>query len=123
MERRWAIWPRGTPRWPPQTRHATSWSRGLIRGVRKQVEELVAAIAAERGGAAAAADEAARDRRLVDRLTDIRSARADDRQGDATDIAYGEAFREADIDVDALSSEEAGRRIKARPAEIATPWP
>ena len=61
-----------------------------------------------------------RDRRLVDRLADIRSARADDRQGDATDIAYGEAFREAEIDVDALSSEEAGRRIKARPTEIAS---
>ena len=93
---------------------------GVDPSVRKQVEDLVAAIAAERGRAAAAADEAARDRRLVDRLTDIRSARADDRQGDATDIAYGEAFREADIDVDALSSEEAGRRIKARPAEIAS---
>ena len=93
---------------------------GVEPGVRKQVEELVAAIAAERGRAAAAADEAARDRRLVDRLTDIRSARADDRQGDGTDVAYGDAFREADIDVDVLTAEEAGRRIKARPAEIAT---
>ena len=40
--------------------------------------------------------------------------------GDGTDAAYAAAFREAGIDPDALTPEEAGRRIKARPPEIAT---
>ena len=93
---------------------------GVEPGVREQVEDLVAEVAADRGRAAAAAEAAARDRRLLDRLTDIRSARADDRLGDNTDAAYREAFREAGIDPDALTPEEAGRRIKARPPEIAT---
>ncbi len=93
---------------------------GVEPGVRKQVDELAAEVAADRGLAVAAAEAATRDRRLLDRLTDIRSARADDRLGDNTDAAYREAFREADIDPDVLTAEEAGRRIKARPAEIAT---
>ena len=93
---------------------------GVEPGVRKQVEELVAEVAADRGRAAEAAEAAARDRRLLDRLADIRSARADDRLGDGTDAAYVDAFRDAGIDPDTLAPEEAGDRIKARPPEIAT---
>ena len=40
-------------------------------------------------------DGAERDRRLLDRLVDIRSANADDPDGTATDAAYADAFREA----------------------------
>jgi serine/threonine-protein kinase len=89
-------------------------------GVRDQVESLAAGVLAERGRAVAAAEAAARDRRLLDRLSDIRSAKADDRLGDSTDVAYGAAFRETGMDPDKLSPEEVGRRIKARPPEIAT---
>ena len=92
---------------------------GVEPGVRKQVEDLAAEVAADRGRAAEAAEAAARDRRLLDRLADIRSARADDRLGDNTDAAYREAFREVGIDPDALAPEEVGRRIQARPPEIA----
>ena len=93
---------------------------GVEPGVRKQVDELAAEVAADRGLAVAAAEAATRDRRLLDHLTDIRSARVDDRLGDNTDAAYREAFREADIDPDVLTAEVASRRIKDRPAEIAT---
>ncbi|MFO0891546.1 MAG: tetratricopeptide repeat protein [Isosphaeraceae bacterium] len=87
--------------------------------VRKHAEDLAAEIATGRARAEAAAEAAQRDRRLLDRLADIRSARADDRLGDRTDAAYAEAFREASIDPDAMGPEEAGRRIKERPPEVA----
>jgi serine/threonine-protein kinase len=93
---------------------------GVDPGVRKQVEELAAAVAAERGRAEVAAEAAERDRRLLDRLADIRSARADDRMGDGTDASYAEAFREARIDPDSLRPEAASQRIKDRPPETAT---
>ena len=60
-------------------------------------------------------DGAERDRRLLDRLVDIRSAKADDPDGSATDAAYADAFRDAGIDLAALPPAEAGARIKARP--------
>ena len=56
----------------------------------------------------------------MDRLVDIRSAEADDQGGWSTDTAYADAFREAGLDIAALSTEEAARRIRARPAEVAT---
>ncbi len=93
---------------------------GVEPGLRTQVGGLLVELAAERGGAKAAAEAAERDRRLLDRLADIRSARADDRVGDGTGAAYGAAFREAGIDLDELTPEEAGNRIKARPAASAT---
>jgi len=93
---------------------------GVESGVWEQVEAMIADLAAARGRAAAAAEAAARDRRLIDRLTDIRSARADDRLGDSADAAYRDTFREAGIDPDNLSSDEAGHRIKARPSEVAS---
>jgi eukaryotic-like serine/threonine-protein kinase len=93
---------------------------GVEPGVSKHVEQLAAEIAVDRGEAAHAAEAAARDGRLLDRLTDIRSARADDRLGDNTDAAYSQAFRDSGIDVDVLAADEAGRRINARPREIAT---
>ena len=93
---------------------------GVESGVREQVEAMIADLAAARGRAAEAAEAAARDRRLIDRLTDIRSARADDRLGDSTVAAYGDTFHVAGIDPDNLSPEEAGHRIKARPSEVAS---
>jgi serine/threonine-protein kinase len=77
-------------------------------GVRRRVESL-------RDEAQAGADAADRDRKLLDDLVDIRSAKIDDPDGSAIDAAYAGAFREAGIDVAQLSPEEAGERIKARP--------
>ncbi len=79
-----------------------------------------AELAAERQQAEAAARAAERDRTLLDRLVDIRSAEADDRGGWSTDAAYADAFREAGLDVAALSAEEAAKRIRARPPEVVT---
>ena len=67
----------------------------------------------------AGSDGAERDRRLLDRLVDIRSAKADDPDGSATDAAYADAFQEAGIDLAALPPAEAGARIKARPPATA----
>ncbi len=93
--RRWATWPRGTPRWPPPRRRATSWSRASSRACGSRSRTWPPTSPPSAAGPAAAAEAAGRDRRLLDRLTDIRSAKADDRLGDGTDAAYGDAFREA----------------------------
>jgi len=59
-------------------------------------------------------DAAQRDRALLDRLVEIRSAKADDRDGSATDAAYATAFRETGIDLVRLAPAEAAAKIKAR---------
>ena len=63
-------------------------------------------------------DAARRDKALLDRLVDIRSAEADDPDGSITDAAYADAFREAGIDLASLPPAEAGAKIKARPASV-----
>jgi len=55
------------------------------------------------------------DQKLLTTLVDIRSARADDPDRSAADVAYADAFREAGIDIAALSPAEAGTKIQARP--------
>ena len=62
---------------------------------------------------------AKRDRALLDRLVDIRSAVADDPDKSASDNDYAEAFRAAGIDLSKLPPAEAGAKIKARPPSIA----
>ena len=64
-------------------------------------------------------DGARRDRALLDRLVDIRSAKADDPDGSATDAAYSGAFREVALDLAVLPPAEAGARIKNRPSAVA----
>jgi tetratricopeptide (TPR) repeat protein len=93
---------------------------GVEPALRQQVENLAAELAGERRQAEAAARAADRDRRLMDRLVDVRSAEADDRGGWSTDAAYADAFREAGLDVAALSAEDAAKRIRDRPPEVAT---
>jgi serine/threonine-protein kinase len=65
------------------------------------------------------ADAAQRDRTLLDRLDDIRSAKADDADRSATDASYADAFRYAGLDLAALSPDEAATAIKARPPAVA----
>src|SRR5262249_8866101 len=64
-------------------------------------------------------DAARAETERVGRLIDIRSARADDPDGKATEAAYATAFREVGIDPDALTTEEAGGRIRSRKARTA----
>ena len=91
---------------------------GVEPALRKQVEEL----AAEWRSSGSRPSRGGRPthRTLMDRLVDIRSAEADDRGGWTTDPAYADAFREAGLDVAALSAEEAAKRIQDRPPEVAT---
>jgi serine/threonine-protein kinase len=89
--------------------------RALGGDARAQVR--VAALRAEVLDGVGAAE---RDRQLMDRLVDIRSAEADDRSGWSTDTTYAGAFREAGLDIAAWSAEEAATRIRARPPEVAT---
>ncbi len=88
--------------------------------LRQQVETLAADVARDRGQAEALAQAADRDQKLLDRLVDIRSALADDRDGWSTDAAYADAFREAGIDLAALSADEAAKRIRERGPEQAS---
>jgi serine/threonine-protein kinase len=92
---------------------------GVDPSLRQQTETLLAEVCAGEGQAEAAVRAAERDRVLQDRLVDIRSARADDPYGTATDAAYAEAFREAGIDVAGLPPAEAGARLRARPPAVA----
>jgi eukaryotic-like serine/threonine-protein kinase len=62
---------------------------------------------------------ARRDKAFIDRLLDIRSAQADDRDGSDTDAAYADAFGEMGIDLASVSPEEAGAKINARPPSVA----
>jgi eukaryotic-like serine/threonine-protein kinase len=62
---------------------------------------------------------AGRDRALLDRLVDIRSAAADDPDGSVSDNDYADAFRAAGIDLAGLTPAEAGARIRARPPSVA----
>jgi serine/threonine-protein kinase len=64
-------------------------------------------------------DAARRDKALLDRLADIRSAEShDEHHGSAADADYADAFREAGIDLAELSPADAGARIKARPPSV-----
>ena len=89
----------------------------LLADARDERDPPAGARSWSRSTTAAAAAE--NDRKLLDKLIDIRSAKADDRDGSATDAAYAAAFREAGIDVAALPPAEAGARIRARPATVA----
>jgi serine/threonine-protein kinase len=63
-------------------------------------------------------EAATRDKTLLDRLVDIRSAEADDPDGSITDRDYAAAFREAGIEFVGQAPAEAGAKVKARPASV-----
>ncbi len=66
----------------------------------------------------AGAQAADRDHVLLEQLIDIPSAKADDPDGSATDTAYSEAFRAAEIDDGGMDAQQAGARIAARPESV-----
>jgi serine/threonine-protein kinase len=78
---------------------------------RRRIAQLVQAV---RG----AAESAAADQKLLDSVIDIRSSRADDRDGSASDAAYAVAFRQAGYDVDQLGPDAASARMRSRPAGV-----
>ena len=92
---------------------------GSDPSLQRQVWALLADITVEKQVAEADARAAESDRRFLNKLVDIRSAKADDPNGSTSEADYAKAFREAGIDVSTLSPGEAGARIKARPAAVA----
>ncbi len=86
---------------------------GVNPDFRRQVEDLVVQVAAEWRRAEAAANAADRDRRLLDRLVEIRLAEADDWGGSITDLAYADALREAGLDVLGKPTDEAAAAIRS----------
>jgi serine/threonine-protein kinase len=75
-------------------------------------------LAALRDEIQAGSQDSEADRRLLERLIDIRSAEADDHGGSASDANYTEAFREAGLDLAALTPAEAASRIRSRPQPV-----
>ena len=63
---------------------------------------------------------ARRDRELLDALAEIRSGHLGAKPG-VTDMAYGEAFRRAEIDLDILTPAEAAARLRARHSAVVLP--
>jgi tetratricopeptide (TPR) repeat protein len=59
------------------------------------------------------------DHKLLERLIEIRAAEDDDPGYSITNAAYSRAFRDAEIDVDALTTSQAAGRIKSRPLRVA----
>ena len=59
------------------------------------------------------------DRKLLEDLIDVRSAKADDGGGPWTDAMYTAAFQQAGLDLNVLPPNEAGAKIRARPAAVA----
>jgi tetratricopeptide (TPR) repeat protein len=86
------------------------------------VDLAVAALVRERDQTEERARREEADRRLLDRLVEIRGASAgsydDDDNGSATDAAYADAFREAGLDADGPPA-KFGAAIRARPAAVA----
>jgi serine/threonine-protein kinase len=104
--------PEDVSRWQVALAAAEQAEVGDDTTARDHLQELRTAIQA-------GLDAAERDRALLDRLVEIRSAEADDTGGSITDAAYAEAFREAGIDLAKLQPAEAAAKIKARPPSVA----
>ncbi len=80
---------------------------GISVGVRDRLDRLKAE-----------ATSGLRDATLLQVLVEVRASLADDGP-EATDAAYARAFREAGLDVDALSATEAARLLGHRPPPVA----
>jgi tetratricopeptide (TPR) repeat protein len=78
----------------------------------QQVETLLAEVSQQ-------AQQAEIDHHLLDRFVDIRSARAEDPDGSATDAAYAEAFAAGSLDVAGDSPAEVAARLRARRPGVA----
>jgi eukaryotic-like serine/threonine-protein kinase len=106
--------PEDVARW--QTALAAVKQAEGVAGGDAEALRLLAALRVEVQAGAEAAD---RDKTLLDRLVDIRSARGDDLDGSRSEADYAVAFRDAGLDLSALPPAEAGAKIKARPPGVA----
>jgi serine/threonine-protein kinase len=79
---------------------------------RREITRLVQAVRA-------ATEAAAADQKLLAAVVDIRSAKADDRDGSASDAAYAAAFRETGHDIDVLGPDAGSAWIRSRPPSVA----
>jgi serine/threonine-protein kinase len=83
-----------------------------------QVRNLLGQVAEETERVETEAAQAERDRRLRNRLTEVRTGDEGFAEAD-TDADYLRAFREYGLDVDTLPAERAAERLRARPAGFA----
>jgi tetratricopeptide (TPR) repeat protein/tRNA A-37 threonylcarbamoyl transferase component Bud32 len=102
-------------RWPAALEGLKRAENALAGGGDSDTRQQLVLLATQVQTGAKAAE---RDRVLMAKLVDIRSAKADDPSGSATDAAYADAFREAGIDVEALGTAAAAARIAARPEPV-----
>src|SRR5262249_25069957 len=102
--------------WGKASESARAVERMLADARDEQTRTRVASLVQQVTAAAAAAQN---DQKLLDKLVEIRSAKAEDREGSATDAAYTAAFRDAGIDVAALPAAEVGAKVKGRPVAVA----
>jgi tetratricopeptide (TPR) repeat protein/tRNA A-37 threonylcarbamoyl transferase component Bud32 len=84
----------------------------------RRVRTLFADLAREEQSARDRAGEADRDRKMLERLAEIRGT-VEDHDGGYVNAAYAAAFRDYGIDVDALPTAEAADRIRRRPQAVA----
>jgi tetratricopeptide (TPR) repeat protein len=77
----------------------------------------LAHLAQIKADATAGLQAAVRDATLRQKLVDVRASQQDAGL-EATDLAYAEAFRAADLDIDALPAAEAAARIRRRSAAV-----
>jgi eukaryotic-like serine/threonine-protein kinase len=101
-------------RWPAALAGVKRADAALAEGGDPAARQQLAALGQE---VQAGADAAERDKQLLVKLVDIRSAQPDE-PSSATDAAYAAAFRAAGIDLDALEPKAAGARIAARPEPV-----
>jgi serine/threonine-protein kinase len=104
--------PEDVSRWQVALAAAEQAEVGDAASARDHLQDLRTEIQARLGASE-------RDRALLDRLFEIRSAQADDTDRLRTDAAYADAFREAGIDLAKLAPAEAAAKIKARPPSVA----
>jgi serine/threonine-protein kinase len=107
--------PEDSARWPAALESLERAEAALAEGGDAEARKEVAALGKQIHAEAEAAE---RDRVLVAKLIDIRSASADDTGGLKTDAAYAAAFRDAGIDTAKLEPAQAGARIAARPEPV-----
>ena len=105
-------------------RRAGAFSPGrgrIVAGTSRRVDRLVSDIAGEQSDAASRLAEVERDRKLLDRLNDIRLDPLREEDPRKIDTDYAKAFREFGVDVDRLDPGDAGRSLAKRsdPQEIA----
>ena len=101
-------------RWPAALAGVKRADAALAEGGDPAARQQLAALGQE---VQAGADAAERDKQLLVKLVDIRSAQPDE-PSSAIDAAYAAAFRAAGIDLDAPEPKAAGARIAARPEPV-----